>query len=99
MFLVIHSGSRHLGTEVAGFYQEEGRRALWGGAGYQMEETIRRLKEEGHPEKIQKTLLALKKDRETDLPRDLAYVEGRLFEEYLHDMKLTQPSTARPWPG
>ena len=94
LFLVIHSGSRHLGTEVAGFYQEEGRRALWGGAGYQMEETIRRLKEEGHPEKIQKTLLALKKDRETDLPRDLAYVEGRLFEEYLHDMKLTQQFAA-----
>ena len=93
-FLGIHSGSRHLGTEVAGFYQEEGRRALWGGAGYQMEETIRRLKEEGHPEKIQKTLLALKKDRETDLPRDLAYVEGRLFEEYLHDMKLTQQFAA-----
>jgi tRNA-splicing ligase RtcB len=31
LFLVVHSGSRHLGTEVAEHYQNEGRRALWGG--------------------------------------------------------------------
>lgn len=36
LFLVVHSGSRHLGTEVAEYYQNEGRRALWGGANYQI---------------------------------------------------------------
>lgn len=90
LYLVVHSGSRHLGTEVANFYQEEGRRALWGGARYQIQEAVRRLKAEGCFQEIQTTILALKKERELKIPKDLAYVEGKLFEDYLHDMKLTQ---------
>jgi len=90
LFLVVHSGSRHLGTEVANFYQDEGRRALWGGAYYQVQETIDRLKAEGRAQEIQKTLRALRKEHPLDLPKDLAYVEGRLFEDYIHDMKLVQ---------
>ena len=74
LFLVVHSGSRHLGTEVADYYQNEGRRALWGGAKHQIQETI----------------TALKKEHELDIPKDLAYVEGKLFDDYIHDMKLTQ---------
>ena len=90
LFLVVHSGSRHLGTEVADFYQDEGRRALWGGAHYQIQETIDQLKAEGRFQEIQKTINALKKERKLDIPKDLAYVEGKLFEDYIHDMKLTQ---------
>lgn len=90
LYLVVHSGSRHLGTEVANFYQEEGRQALWGGAHYQIQEAVRRLKAEGRFQEIQTTILALKKERELKIPKDLAYVEGKLFEDYLHDMKLTQ---------
>ena len=90
LFLVVHSGSRHLGTEVADFYQEEGRKALWGGAHYQIQETIARLKEEGRFREIQPTIQALKKEHKLDIPQDLAYVEGRLFDDYIHDMKLTQ---------
>lgn len=90
LFLVVHSGSRHLGTEVAGYYQNEGRRALWGGAGYQIRAAIARLKAEGRFQEIQKTISALKREHDLEIPRDLAYVEGRLFEDYIHDMKLTQ---------
>lgn len=90
LFLVVHSGSRHVGTEVANFYQGEGRRALWGGANYQVQETIARLKAEGRFREIQKTIKALKKEHELDIPKDLAYVEGKLFYDYIHDMKLTQ---------
>lgn len=90
LFLVVHSGSRHLGTEVAGFYQEEGRKALWGGAGYQIQETIARLKEEGRFREIQTTIQALKKEHKLDIPKDLAYVEGKLFDDYIHDMAVTQ---------
>ena len=90
MFLVVHSGSRHLGTEVADFYQEEGRKALWGGAHYQIQETIARLKAEGRFREIQTTIQALKKEHKLDIPQDLTYVEGRLFDDYIHDMKLTQ---------
>lgn len=90
LFLVVHSGSRHLGTEVADFYQEEGRKALWGGASYQIQETIARLKEEGRFREIQPAIQALKKEHKLDIPKDLAYVEGRLFDDYIHDMALTQ---------
>lgn len=90
LFLVVHSGSRHLGTEVADYYQNEGRRALWGGAKHQIQETIAKLKAEGRFQEIQKTITALKKEHELDIPKDLAYVEGKLFDDYIHDMKLTQ---------
>ena len=90
LFLIVHSGSRHLGTEVAEYYQNEGRRALWGGADYQIREVMERLKAEGRFREIQKTVRALRKEHELNIPKDLAYVEGKLFEDYIHDMKLTQ---------
>ena len=90
LFLVVHSGSRHLGTEVAGFYQNEGRRALWGGAHYQILAVIEQMKAEGRLKDIQKTVKALKKEHELSIPKDLAYVEGKLFDDYIHDMRLTQ---------
>ena len=90
LVLVVHSGSRHLGTEIAGFYQDEGRRALWGGAQYQVTMIIEQLKREGRFKEIQKTIKALKKEHELSIPKDLSYVEGKLFDDYIHDMKLTQ---------
>ena len=48
------------------------------------------LKAEGRFQEIQKTIKALKKEHELNIPKDLAYVEGKLFEDYIHDMKLTQ---------
>ena len=90
LFLVVHSGSRHLGTEVAEYYQNEGRRALWGGANYQVQEVIAQLKAEGRFKEIQKTISALKKEHDLTIPKDLAYVEGKLFEDYIHDMRITQ---------
>lgn len=90
LYLVIHSGSRHLGTEVANFYQNEGRRSLWGGARHQIQEIIAELKAQGREKEIQKTVQELKKEHKLDIPRDLTYVEGKLFEDYIHDMKRVQ---------
>lgn len=90
MFLIVHSGSRHLGAEVAEYYQNEGRRALWGGANYQVQEVIAQLKAEGRFKEIQKTISALRTEHELSIPKDLAYVEGKLFEDYIRDMKITQ---------
>lgn len=90
LYLVIHSGSRHLGREVAEHYQDQAVRFHWGGARYQIDETIKRLKDEGRCTEIQTTIKELKKTHEIALPKDLAYLQGRLFDEYLHDMKITQ---------
>lgn len=55
IYLVIHSGSRHLGNEVARLYQQEAQKMA-----------------------------------ESDIPKELAYVEGPLFHDYIHDMKIIQ---------
>lgn len=90
LFLVIYSGSRHLGTQVAKFYQEEGRKALWGGASHQIQAAISELKAQGRSQEIEATIKALKKEHSVHVPRDLAWVEGSLFDDYLHDMRITQ---------
>ena len=56
LYIVAHSGSRHLGCEVAEYYQTEGYHALGN----------------------------------KSVPKDLAYVEGALFDDYIHDMKIIQ---------
>ena len=61
IYIVVHSGSRHLGVEVADYYQEQGRMALWGGARYQIGQLIETLKSEGRFQEIQPAVTALKK--------------------------------------
>lgn len=90
LFIVVHSGSRHIGSEVAKYYQDEGRKAFWGGARYQVEVLVGQLKAEGRFQDIQPTIERLKAEHEIAIPEELAYVEGRLFEDYLHDMKIIQ---------
>ncbi|MBQ7873983.1 MAG: RtcB family protein [Oscillospiraceae bacterium] len=92
LFIVVHSGSRHIGNEVAKYYQEEGYKALCGNADFQIAETIERLKEEGRFSEIQKAVEKLKAQKQTinSIPKDLAYVSGGLFDDYIHDMKIIQ---------
>lgn len=89
IYIVVHSGSRHLGTEVAEFYQEEGYRALCGNSTRQIQELIKRLKAEGRAQEIQSAIEEAKTNT-SEIPRDLAYVEGELFDDYIHDMRIVQ---------
>lgn len=90
LYLVVHSSSRHLGLEVANYYQEEGYQALNGTTKKDMDELIAGLKAQGRERDIQKSIAALKNTKRTNIPRQLAYVEGDLFREYIHDMKIVQ---------
>ena len=92
LYLVIHSGSRHLGTEVADYYQNVGYKTLCDNAKDQLRAKIDELKSQGRDKEIYDALKALKATSKTklDIPKDLAYVEGELFENYIHDMKITQ---------
>ena len=92
LYLVIHSGSRHLGTQVANYYQEEGYRTLCGCGQRQIEAVMEQLKAEGRFQEIQPTIDRMKAEFGiyTAVPRELAYVEGELFDAYIHDMKITQ---------
>lgn len=89
-YLVVHSGSRHLGLEVSNYYQNAGYQALNHNDKASIEELIAQLKAEGKKKEIQKRIKAAKKQVLTDIPKALAYVSGSLLEDYLHDMKLVQ---------
>ncbi|MDD3429343.1 MAG: RtcB family protein [Oscillospiraceae bacterium] len=92
LFLIVHSGSRHIGNEVAKYYQDEGFHALCGNAKFQLDAAIKQMKQAGNTKEIYKTIEKLKKQHTTltPLPRQLAYVEGALFDDYIHDMHLIQ---------
>jgi RNA-splicing ligase RtcB len=92
LYLIVHSGSRHIGNEAAKYYQEEGFNALCGRAKFQTDNMIERMKAEGNAKEIQKKLDELKKERAdaASIPKDMAYVSGKLFDDYLHDMRILQ---------
>ncbi len=90
IYLVVHSGSRHLGLEVANYYQEEGYKVLNGSANNDVNTLIEQLKAQGKKREIQKSIAALKNTKRTNIPKQLAYVSGDLFKQYIHDMKIIQ---------
>lgn len=90
IYIVVHSGSRHLGLEVAKYYQEEGYKTLTHYSHAEIEDVIQRLKKEGRQQEIQKTLKQMQDSKQTSIPKSLAYVSGSLFDDYLHDMKIIQ---------
>lgn len=96
LYIIIHSGSRHLGNEVARYYQNEGFAALCGSARFQIDAMIQEMKEQGRSKEISRELKRLKKERAkaTPISKELAYVEGVLFDEYIHDMKIIQKYAA-----
>ena len=90
LYVVIHSGSRRLGLEVAKYYQEEGYKVLNQTDQASLDRLIAEMRAAGRQKDIQKELKRLKNLKRTAVPRQLAYVEGTLFEQYIHDMKLVQ---------
>ena len=90
LYVVIHSGSRHLGLEVANFYQEEAYQALNGNSKKDIKKLIQDYKKAGKDKEIEKAIRTLKAQIQTDIPKDLAYCKGKLMEDYIHDMKIVQ---------
>ncbi|HAG12796.1 MAG TPA: RNA-splicing ligase RtcB [Ruminococcus sp.] len=94
LYLVVHSGSRHLGVQVARYYQEEAYRRLNRCSETEVQQLITEMKAAGKTKQIEKALKALKNTKRTNIPKQLAYTEGVLTEMYLHDMKLVQEFAA-----
>lgn len=94
-YLVIHTGSRNLGKQVADYYQNlaielcSGKEELF----KKKEKIIKEYKEQGRKSEIQQALKDLEKEyknNNSDLPKDLCYLEGKYREMYLHDMRICQ---------
>jgi len=94
LYLVIHTGSRNLGKQVADIYQQIAIEHC----SYKEELNSERLailkeyKEQGREKEIENALKALydKYNGLTKLPKDLCYLEGEDREDYLHDMRICQ---------
>lgn len=91
-YLIIHTGSRNLGKQVAEYYQELANQLCnYNIAEYKVKQ--QELIEEYKQQEIQFAIEELKKQYQVNsnkIPKDLAYLEGQYREDYLHDMKICQ---------
>ena len=92
-YLVIHSGSRNLGKQVAELYQKLAVELSKGKEEYfkKRDEIIRALKEQGRKKEIQAALKQIKwEKKESMIPEDLCFLYGSYLEDYLHDVEVCQ---------
>ncbi|MDE5876241.1 MAG: RtcB family protein [Muribaculaceae bacterium] len=96
LYLVIHTGSRNLGKQVAEIYQARAIRHLTVGAD-EFDRTVRQTIEEykaaGRRSEIQSVIRKMHREqkmKEPSLDKELCYLEGEGREQYLHDMRICQ---------
>ena len=94
-YLVVHTGSRNLGKQVAEYYQTLAVSTLSGSDEYEKRRVklIKEYKESGRQNEISQALAALKAEQKKahpNIPADLCYLTGEYRERYLHDMRICQ---------
>ncbi len=92
-YLVIHSGSRNLGKQVASIYQQLAVDLNKGKETYfkERDEIIRTYKVQGRRQEIQAALEAISWNQlQATMPEDLCYLYGQYLEDYLHDVVICQ---------
>lgn len=97
-YLVIHTGSRNLGKQVAEIYQRLAVELHQGKEEYfkKREALIAEYKAAGRRKEIQQALKELYwKNKPLEIPEDLCYLYGSYFEDYLHDVDICQKFALR----
>ena len=94
-FLVIHTGSRNLGKQVAEIYQQLAIDTLSGKINYRdkLNALIAEYKNAGRQGELQDAIEKFNEEfkaQHPNIPEDLCYLEGIDRENYLHDMKICQ---------
>lgn len=94
-YLIIHSGSRNLGKQVAEHYQKlaieimQGKDELY----EKQNKLIKEYKEQGRRKEIEKAIKELHKKFNPNplgIPKELCYLTGKYRESYLKDMRICQ---------
>lgn len=88
-YLIIHTGSRNLGKQVADIYQRLAIDTIYSDK-EERAKLIEKLKSEGREKDIQKELASFKRETYLRPPADLCYLVDKDRDDYLHDMKLCQ---------
>ena len=86
LFLVIHSGSRNIGGMVAKRYQDIAIESLTDNS-EEINTLVSKLKSEGRHREIGDEIKKIKK---IIINKDLAYLTGDNFNDYMHDMNIMQ---------
>ena len=99
-YLIIHSGSRNLGKQVAEIYQRLAVDLHMGKEQYfkNRDELIRTYKTQGRRSEIQDALKELDRNFKTQMltvPDDLCWLYGTFLDDYLHDVKICQDFACR----
>lgn len=94
-YLLIHSGSRNLGKQVCGYYQNLAIDILSGKYDLDVEQKklIAEYKALGRDKEIQSAIEDFKKShisKPNDIPSELCYLTGQHRDDYLHDMQICQ---------
>ena len=90
IYIVIHSGSRHLGVEVAKFYQKRAIEELKHSGDADLRKLIDEMKSQGREKEIEAAVREHNSQAKKAVPDHLAYVYGAAFDDYIHDMKIVQ---------
>ncbi len=89
-YIVVHSGSRHLGTEVARYYQKKAEDNMSKSAYKKTSSAlIAKYKAEGRQQEISQALASLQVLTQ-DVPKELSYCTGTLVDSYMHDIDIVQ---------
>lgn len=97
-YLVVHTGSRNLGKQVAEIYQRMAIELAKGKEEYfkKREEIISTYKAEGRRKDIQAALKAIEwTEKESAIPDDLCFLYGQYFDDYMHDVEICQQFALR----
>ena len=97
-YLVIHTGSRNLGKQVADYNQNLAIDLGKGKEEYftKRDALIAEYKAAGRRKEIQNALKELKwTERQADTPDDLCFLYGSYLEDYLHDVEICQRFATR----
>ena len=96
-YLVIHTGSRNLGLQVANIYQKMAVESCKKVAESERVALIERLKKENRHQDIPDELKKLtdKYAYKSKIPADLCYLDGEEMEKYMHDMRICQEFAVR----
>ena len=86
IYIVVHSGSRHLGKEAAEYYQQRAYTELSDINSFKRE-IAHKLKAEGRFDEIED---ALRQAAPPKINKSLAYLAGGGFDDYINDMKIIQ---------
>lgn len=94
-YLVVHTGSRNLGKQVAQIYQKLAvkNHSGWDEIMEEQNRIIKEYKESGRRSELQEAIRNLHnsfKMRKPSIHPDLTYLQGASREDYLHDMRLCQ---------